>query len=73
MEKGNFSNVKGVGAGVYGCRSDFGPGYRIYFAKDGDRLVVSLAGGTEKRQDAEIAAAKGHWRDCKRLNRQEAT
>ncbi|MBT2968928.1 MAG: addiction module protein [gamma proteobacterium symbiont of Ctena orbiculata] len=60
MEQGNFSNVKGVGAGVYEYRIDFGPGYRIYFGKDGDRLVILLAGGTKKRQDADIAAAKGH-------------
>jgi putative addiction module killer protein len=37
MKQGNFSNVKGVGAGVYEYRIDFGPGYRIYFGKDGDR------------------------------------
>ncbi len=36
MELGNFSNVKGVGAGVLEYRIDFGPGYRIYFGKDGD-------------------------------------
>ena len=60
MEQGNFSNVKGVGAGVYEYRIDFGPGYRIYFGKGGDRLVILLAGGTKKRQDADIAAAKGH-------------
>jgi putative addiction module killer protein len=35
MEQDNFSNVKGVGAGVYEYRIDFGPGYRIYFGKDG--------------------------------------
>ena len=73
MEQGNFSNVKGVGAGVYEYRIDFGPGYRIYFGKDGDRLVILLAGGTKKRQDADIAAANGHWRDYKRRKRQEVT
>ena len=66
MEQANFSNVKGVGAGVYEYRIDFGPGYRIYFGKEGDRLVLLLAGGTKKRQDADISAAKGHWRDYKR-------
>ena len=46
MEQDNFSNVKGVGAGVYEYRIDFGPGYRIYFGKSGDSLVILLAGGT---------------------------
>ena len=50
--------MKGVGAGVFEFRIDFGPGYRIYFGKDGDRLVILLAGGTKKHQDADIAAAK---------------
>jgi len=72
MEQGNFSNVKGVGAGVYEYRIDFGPGYRIYFGKDGERLVILLAGGTKKRQDADISAAKSNWRDYKRRKRQEA-
>jgi putative addiction module killer protein len=71
MEQGNFSNVKGVGAGVYECRIDFGPGYRIYFGKDGDLLVILLAGGTKKCQDADVTAAKAHWRDYKRRKRQE--
>ena len=71
MEQGNFSNVKGVGAGVYEYRIDFGPGYRIYFGKDGDQLVILLAGGTKKRQDADVAAAKEFWQDYKRRKRRE--
>jgi putative addiction module killer protein len=71
MEQGNFSNVKGVGTGVYEYRIDFGPGYRIYFGKDGDQLVILLAGGTKKRQDADIAAAKEFWQNYKRRKRQE--
>lgn len=71
MEQGNFSNVKGVGAGVYEYRVDFGPGYRIYFGKDGDLLVILLAGGTKKRQGADITAAKEHWQDYKRRKRKE--
>jgi putative addiction module killer protein len=43
IELGNFSNVKGVGAGVLEFRIDFGPGYRVYFGKDGDLLVILLA------------------------------
>jgi len=69
MEQGNFSNVKGIGAGIYEYRIDFGPGYRIYFAKDGNLLVILLAGGTKKRQNADIAAAKEYWQDYKRRKR----
>ena len=42
IEQGHFSNVKGVGAGVYEYKIDFGPGYRIYFGKDGERIVILL-------------------------------
>lgn len=73
MGQGNFSNVKGIGAGVYEYRIDFGSDYRIYFGKDGDRSVVLLAGGIEKCQDADIAAAKEDWHDYKRRKRQEVT
>lgn len=72
LEQGNFSNVKGVGAGVMEYRIHFGPGYRIYFGKDVDRLVILLAGGTKRRQDADIKAAQAYWQDYKRRKRQEA-
>ena len=38
------------GAGVFELRLDFGPGYRVYFGKDGEQWVVLLGGGTKKRQ-----------------------
>ena len=69
---GNFSNVKGVGGGVFECRIDFGPGYRIYFGKDGEQIVILLCGGTKQRQDADIALAKDCWLDYKRQKRSEA-
>ena len=47
MGQGNFSNVEGVGSGVFEYRIDFGPGYRIYFGKDGETLVVLLGGSTK--------------------------
>jgi len=47
IQQGNFSNAKSVGAGVYEYRIDFGPGYRIYFGKDADRLVILVGGGTK--------------------------
>jgi putative addiction module killer protein len=48
IQQGNLSNAKGVGAGVYEYRIGFGPGYRIYFGKDGERLVILVGGGNEK-------------------------
>jgi putative addiction module killer protein len=71
LEQGNFSNMKSVGAGVYEYKIDFGPGYRIYFAKDGDRLVILIGGGTKKRQAKDVASAKECWTDYKRRKKQE--
>lgn len=70
MEQGNFSNAKGVGAGVIEYRIDSGPGYRIYFGKDGERLVILLAGGTKKRQQRDIEVAQIRWDDYKQRKRQ---
>jgi putative addiction module killer protein len=71
ISQGNFSNVKGVGGGVYEYVLDFGPGYRIYFGKDGDRLVILLGGGTKKRQYSDIRKATELWHDYKQRKRTE--
>jgi len=71
MELGNFSNVKGVGAGVLEYRIDFGPGYRIYFGKDGDVLLILLGGGKKKGQQLDIATAQARWKDYKQRKSQE--
>ncbi len=71
MEQGNLSNAKRVGAGVSEYRIDFGPGYRVYFGKDGDTLIILLGGGTKKRQQRDIEAARDLWREYKRRKRQE--
>ena len=71
IEHGNFSTTKGVGAGVYECRIDFGPGYRIYFGKDGETVVILLAGGTKKRQNEDILAAQKQWNDYKERKAKE--
>ena len=66
ITKGNFSNVDPVGEGVSEYKIDWGPGYRIYFGKDGGRLVILIGGGSKKRQAADIAAAKKRWTEYKR-------
>jgi len=57
MEMGNTSSVKWFdGIGEY--RIDWGPGYRIYLAKDGDTFIVLFGGGTKRTQSKDIATAK---------------
>lgn len=72
MQQGNFSNTKGVGAGVYECKLDFGPGYRIYFGKDGAHIVILIGGGTKKRQQNDILMAQQCWAEYKRRKKQES-
>ena len=69
LEQGNFSRVEGVGSGVFEVRIDFGPGYRVYFGKDGDTVVILLGGSAKKGQDAAIKAAYKAWPDYKRRKR----
>jgi putative addiction module killer protein len=66
MEQGNFSNTKGVGNGVFEYRIDFGPGYRVYFGKDGETAVILLGGGTKNRQQRDIETAQALWQGYKR-------
>jgi putative addiction module killer protein len=66
LAQGNFSNTRGVGVGVFEFRVDFGPGYRIYFGRDGENLIILLGGGTKKRQQIDIDEAHGAWREYKR-------
>jgi putative addiction module killer protein len=63
--QGNLSNIKGVGSGVFEFKVNFGPGYRIYFGKDGDTLVILVAGGTKARQQRDIEHAQARWHDYK--------
>ncbi len=59
-EQGRLSGVAGVGVGVLECRIDFGPGYRVYFGKDGDALIILLGGGTRQRQKRDIEAVRNY-------------
>jgi putative addiction module killer protein len=68
---GEFLEREGRRGGVFEYRIDFGPGYRVYFGKDGDALVILLGGGTKKRQDRDIATAQMRWKDYKKRKSQE--
>lgn len=63
LSLGNTSNTKGVGAGILELKIDFGKGFRIYFGKDGEQLVILLAGGTKQRQQNDIATAIQRWQN----------
>ena len=65
-------DLKPVGEGVSELRIDFGPGYRVYFGKDGDDDVVLLVGGTKKTQRRDIAFAKELWREYKAIKKAAA-
>jgi putative addiction module killer protein len=71
LEQGNVSNVKSVGAGVHELKIDHGPGYRIYFGKAGNTVIILLGGGTKKKQPADVNAAKRAWTDYKARSRKE--
>lgn len=60
-----------MGEGVFELRLDFGPGYRIYFGKDGEAIVILLCGGTKKRQQTDIEIARALWHDYKLQKREE--
>lgn len=62
-ETGNFGDCKSVGEGVWELRLDWGPGYRVYYAKAGASLVLLLIGGDKRTQQADISAARDYWRD----------
>ena len=69
LGQGNLSNAKGVGEGVLEYRINFGPGYRVYFGRDGETLVILLTGGTKKRQQRDIETAVRLWVDYRRRRR----
>ncbi|MBL8146434.1 MAG: addiction module killer protein [Anaerolineae bacterium] len=63
MEAGATSGIKHIGGGISEYRVDFGPGYRVYLAFNGVKLVVLLGGGTKSRQQEDIAKARPNWSD----------
>ena len=70
MPSGNFSKSKSISGGVYECRIDFGPGYRVYFGKDGKKIIMLLGGGTKKKQRVDIQKAHELWKQYKKRKKQ---
>ena len=60
---GNLGDRKELGNGVWEMRIDHGPGYRVYFGLEGNRVILLLLGGDKSTQQSYIALAKRYWRD----------
>lgn len=71
MAAGNFGDCQPVGEGVWELRIDWGPGYRVYYAMAGKRLVLLLVGGDKRKQQADIATAHGYWNDWQQRRKQQ--
>lgn len=71
LEQGNFGDHRFCRDGVWELRIDVGPGYRVYYALAGRRLVLLLCGGDKRTQDADIQCAVNYWQDWQRRNDHE--
>jgi putative addiction module killer protein len=67
LAAGNFGDCKPCGS-VWELRINHGPGYRIYYARAGERLILLLVGGDKRHQQADIETAQAYWNDWKRRN-----
>ena len=65
---GNFGDHKFCRDGVWELRIDFGPGYRVYYGREGKTIILLLCGGSKRTQSADINQAVRYWRDYKRRN-----
>ena len=61
--RGLFGDCEPVGEGVSELRIDWGPGYRVYFARAGAEIILLLLGGDKRKQQADIKTAKEYWHD----------
>ena len=69
LEAGNFGAAKALNEGVFELRLDFGPGYRVYYGRDGKIIIILLGGGSKRRQSADIAAAIERWKRFKQAKK----
>jgi len=60
---GNLGDHKGVGHGVFELRFKFSSGYRVYYAEEGDKIILLLCGGDKSSQQKDIKNAIAYWQD----------
>jgi putative addiction module killer protein len=69
LKRGLFGDCDPVGEGVWELRIDTGPGYRVYYARSGKRVVLLLCGGDKRKQTADVKRAKEFWKDYEKRTR----
>ncbi len=65
LSLGNYGDFKTLQEGISELRFTFGAGYRIYFAEDGNKIVILLTGGDKKTQTKDIKKAISYWKEYK--------
>ena len=66
LKAGNFGDHKFCEEGVWELRIDFGPGYRVYYAQEGETVILLLCGGSKRTQAVDVKEAVRYWRDYQR-------
>jgi putative addiction module killer protein len=66
MELGLFGDTEPIGDGLSELRIHYGPGYRVYYGKEGQQVYLLLCGGDKSSQKKDIKKAKAYWQDHKR-------
>jgi putative addiction module killer protein len=69
LATGNFGAAKMLQEGVFEVRMDFGPGYRVYYGREGRTILILLGGGSKRRQETDIAAAVERWKRYKQTRK----
>lgn len=69
MRLGLFGDARPIGEGLSELRIHHGPGYRVYYGKQGKRIYLLLCGGDKSTQAKDIKRAKAYWKDHKRRNK----
>ena len=67
IRSGNFGTCELVGFGVFEFKIDYGPGFRIYFSKSGEKIILLLCGGNKSSQHKDIQMAHHYWGNYKEL------
>lgn len=71
MAAGNFGDCKPLQEGVWELRIDHGPGYRVYYAQAGKKVLLLLVGGDKNKQQSDINKAISYWKDWNRRTQNE--